>query len=79
MSLLNYDPEIFNTIENERVRQRSTLELIALENFVSDEVMEVMYKTGKDMPRTLREASLGGLAVTDTGRKVKERLFCKKS
>lgn len=44
-----------------------------------DEVIEAMYKIGKDMPRTLRETSLGGLAMTETGKKVKERLFSKKS
>ncbi|KMY55394.1 MULTISPECIES: L-serine ammonia-lyase, iron-sulfur-dependent, subunit alpha [Bacillaceae] len=43
-----------------------------------DEVIEAMYKVGKDMPRTLRETALGGLAVTETGLKVKERLFCSK-
>lgn len=44
-----------------------------------DEVIEAMYRIGKDMPRTLRETALGGLATTETGRQVKERLFCKKS
>lgn len=44
-----------------------------------DEVIEAMYKIGKEMPRTLRETSLGGLAVTETGEQVKERLFCRKS
>ena len=44
-----------------------------------DEVIEAMYMIGKDMPRTLRETALGGLAMTETGIKVKERLFCKKS
>jgi iron-sulfur-dependent L-serine dehydratase alpha subunit len=44
-----------------------------------DEVIEAMYKVGKDMPRTLRETSLGGLAMTETGKQVKERLFCRKS
>lgn len=43
-----------------------------------DEVIEAMYKVGKDMPRTLRETALGGLAMTETGQKVKERLFCNK-
>ena len=41
-----------------------------------DEVIEAMYMIGKDMPRTLRETALGGLAMTETGIKVKERLFC---
>ncbi|WP_332631766.1 L-serine ammonia-lyase, iron-sulfur-dependent, subunit alpha [Halalkalibacter flavus] len=44
-----------------------------------DEVIEAMYKVGKDMPRVLKETSLGGLAMTETGKKVKERLFSKKS
>jgi L-serine dehydratase len=43
-----------------------------------DEVIEAMYKVGKDMPRTLRETALGGLAMTATGKKVKEQLFHKK-
>ncbi|UTR12974.1 L-serine ammonia-lyase, iron-sulfur-dependent, subunit alpha [Evansella sp. LMS18] len=44
-----------------------------------DEVIKAMYEVGKDMPRSLRETALGGLAVTETGLKVKERLFSKKS
>lgn len=44
-----------------------------------DEVIEAMYKVGKEMPRTLRETALGGLAMTETGKKVKEQLFRKKS
>ncbi|MGF6949260.1 iron-sulfur-dependent L-serine dehydratase alpha subunit [Neobacillus sp. B4I6] len=44
-----------------------------------DEVIEAMYRVGKDMPRTLRETALGGLATTQTGKQVKERLFCRKS
>ncbi|PER72213.1 L-serine ammonia-lyase, iron-sulfur-dependent, subunit alpha [Priestia megaterium] len=43
-----------------------------------DEVIEAMYKVGKDMPRTLRETALGGLAMTPTGKKVKEQFFHKK-
>ena len=38
-----------------------------------DEVIEAMYKVGKDMPRTLRETALGGLAMTETGKQVKEQ------
>src|SRR4051812_33469131 len=44
-----------------------------------DEVIEAMYRVGKDMPRTLRETALGGLATTETGKQVKEQLFCRKS
>ncbi|OYD09114.1 L-serine ammonia-lyase, iron-sulfur-dependent, subunit alpha [Paludifilum halophilum] len=40
-----------------------------------DEVIDAMYDIGKNMPRTLRETALGGLAVTPTGQNVKDRLF----
>jgi glycine hydroxymethyltransferase len=36
------DPEVARTIEQERDRQRNTLELIASENFVSEAVLEAM-------------------------------------
>ncbi|MCY8231694.1 serine hydroxymethyltransferase [Priestia endophytica] len=42
MSLQNFDHEIFTAIKDERTRQLNTLELIASENFVSNEVMEAM-------------------------------------
>jgi glycine hydroxymethyltransferase len=42
MSLQSYDHEIFTAIKDERTRQLNTLELIASENFVSNEVMEAM-------------------------------------
>jgi glycine hydroxymethyltransferase len=42
MSLQNYDHEIFTAIKDERTRQLNTLELIASENFVSNDVMEAM-------------------------------------
>ena len=43
------DPEIFNLIEEEHQRQLRGMELIASENFVSEEVMEAMgsYLTNK--------------------------------
>ncbi|MFJ7931664.1 L-serine ammonia-lyase, iron-sulfur-dependent, subunit alpha [Peribacillus sp. NPDC096448] len=44
-----------------------------------DEVIEAMYEIGKEMPRTLRETALGGLAMTETGKRVKEQLFSKRS
>ncbi|UYP07446.1 serine hydroxymethyltransferase [Priestia megaterium] len=42
MSLRNYDRDIYIAIKNEKTRQLNTLELIASENFVSNEVMEAM-------------------------------------
>jgi glycine hydroxymethyltransferase len=42
MSLKNNDHTIFSAIENEEIRQQNTLELIASENFVSDDVLEAL-------------------------------------
>ncbi|GED69695.1 serine hydroxymethyltransferase [Brevibacillus reuszeri] len=42
MGLRDHDFEIFSAIENENKRQHRTLELIASENFVSEEVMQAM-------------------------------------
>lgn len=42
MSLEKNDHTIFSAIENENVRQHKTLELIASENFVSNDVLEEM-------------------------------------
>ena len=42
MSLQQNDSTIFGAIENERNRQLQTLELIASENFVSEDVLEAM-------------------------------------
>jgi len=41
-SLWEVDPEIANTIENERLRLSNTLEMIASENFVSEAVLETI-------------------------------------
>lgn len=41
-NLKNYDPEIMEVIVKETERQRSKIELIASENFVSEQVMEAM-------------------------------------
>lgn len=40
--LSQFDPEIFQTIEDEKARQNDKIELIASENFVSEAVMEAM-------------------------------------
>ncbi|HXK50279.1 MAG TPA: serine hydroxymethyltransferase, partial [Clostridiales bacterium] len=41
-SLKDFDPEIFQTIENEKRRQCDKIELIASENFVSKAVLEAL-------------------------------------
>lgn len=40
-----------------------------------DEVVEAMYKVGKQLPDALRETALGGVAVTETGKKLMKSLF----
>lgn len=40
-----------------------------------DEVLEAMYRTGRELPVTLRETALGGIAATPTGREIKDRIM----
>jgi glycine/serine hydroxymethyltransferase len=42
ISLKESDPEVYDIIENERVRQREGIELIASENFTSKAVMDAL-------------------------------------
>ncbi|MGN0395685.1 MAG: L-serine ammonia-lyase, iron-sulfur-dependent, subunit alpha, partial [Coprococcus sp.] len=41
----------------------------------ADEVIEAMYKTGRQLPIELKETALGGIAATPTGQKLKESIF----
>ncbi|HCY1154315.1 TPA: L-serine ammonia-lyase, iron-sulfur-dependent, subunit alpha [Staphylococcus aureus] len=40
-----------------------------------DEVIEAMDKVGRNLPASLRETGLGGLAVTPTGEAIKRKIF----
>ncbi len=40
-----------------------------------DEVVEAMYKVGLSLPSTLKETSLGGIAATKTGKKIRNDIF----
>lgn len=40
-----------------------------------DEVVEAMYNIGKSLPPELRETGLGGLAGTQTGAKIRKKIF----
>lgn len=40
-----------------------------------DEVIEAMYKTGKMLPRELKETALGGIAATETGREIARQVL----
>lgn len=42
-----------------------------------DEVIQAMYEIGNEMPESLRETGLGGLAATPKGKRLKEQLFGK--
>ena len=42
-----------------------------------DEVIHAMYAIGNEMPESLRETGLGGLAATPTGKRLREKLFGK--
>ena len=42
-----------------------------------DDTVEAMYRVGKSLPASLRETALGGLAITKTGLKLKEKVFGK--
>ena len=44
-----------------------------------DEVIEVMHEVGQQMPESLRETGIGGLAGTPTGEKIKEQILGKES
>lgn len=61
------DQEIFDLIEKEHQRQLKGMELIASENFVSDEVMEAMgsYCTNKYAEGLPGKRYYGGCGVVD--------------
>jgi L-serine dehydratase len=45
----------------------------------ADEVIEAMYRVGKNMPVYIRETGIGGLAGTTTGKKIAQELFGKEA
>ena len=65
--IMRRDPEIFNLIEEEHQRQLRGMELIASENFVSDEVMQAMgsYLTNKYAEGYPGKRYYGGCQVVD--------------
>ena len=44
-----------------------------------DEVIHVMQEVGQQMPESLRETGIGGLAGNSTGQKLKEQIFSEKA
>lgn len=43
----------------------------------ADEVIEAMYKVGRQLPMELKETALGGVAATPTGQQLKDTIFSK--
>ncbi len=41
----------------------------------ADEVIEALYRVGKQLPPELKETSLGGIAVTETGKKIADKIL----
>ncbi len=80
MSLQERDQEIFAAIEQERGRQHQTLELIASENFVSEEVMQAMGSvlTNKYAEGYPGKRYCGGraAAVREQGRSAANKSWC---
>jgi L-serine dehydratase, iron-sulfur-dependent, alpha subunit len=65
-----------NTVGSTNALICADMALAGIENQIpADEVIEAMYKVGRNMPRELRETGLGGLADTPTGNRIKMRIF----
>ena len=43
-----------------------------------DDTVEAMYRVGRDMPASLRETAMGGLAITKTGLELNKKVFGEK-
>ena len=73
------DQEIFDLIEKEHQRQLKGMELIASENFVSDEVMEAMgsYCTNKYAEGLPGKRYYGGCGVVDQIENIAIERVCK--
>ena len=52
------------------------LALAGVESIIPfDEVVEAMYKVGKSLSFELRETALGGIAATETGKRINKQIF----
>ncbi|OCA83424.1 L-serine ammonia-lyase, iron-sulfur-dependent, subunit alpha [Bacillus sp. FJAT-27986] len=68
-----------NAIGTANALVAADMALAGVDNIISaDEVVEAMYKIGRQMPRELRETGLGGVAATPTGIAIKNKIFGEK-
>ena len=76
---MSQDPEIFNLIEEEKQRQLHGIELIASENFVSEQVMEAMGSvlTNKYAEGLPGKRYYGGCEVVDKVENIAIERICK--
>lgn len=65
-----------NAIGTANALVAADIALAGVSNLIdADEVIEAMYRVGRQMPRELRETGLGGVAATPTGIAIKNRIF----
>ncbi|MCI5675149.1 MAG: serine hydroxymethyltransferase [Ezakiella sp.] len=78
-NLKAHDPEIYQVIMDEKKRQDSHIELIASENFVTEQVMEAMgsYLTNKYAEGYPGKRYYGGCEVVDIAENIARDRLCK--
>lgn len=68
-----------NAIGTANALAAGDIALAGVNNIINaDEVIEAMYRIGRQMPRELRETGLGGIAATPTGIAIKNKIFGEK-
>ncbi|MBO1627756.1 L-serine ammonia-lyase, iron-sulfur-dependent, subunit alpha [Bacillus arachidis] len=68
-----------NAIGTANALAAADIALAGVNNIINaDEVIEAMYRVGRQMPRELRETGLGGIAATPTGIAIKSKIFGEK-
>nr|WP_295972504.1 L-serine ammonia-lyase, iron-sulfur-dependent, subunit alpha [uncultured Bacillus sp.] len=68
-----------NAIGTANALVAADIALANVTNIISaDEVIEAMFKVGRQMPHELRETGLGGIAATPTGVAIKNKIFGEK-
>lgn len=67
-----------NAIGSSNALISADMALVGCESMIpADEVISAMDKVGKNMPESLRETGIGGLAGTPTGQEIRMRIFGK--
>lgn len=74
------EPCIIRNVSSATIAVSSAeMTLAGIESIIPlDEVIETMYRVGCQLPPELRETAKGGVAITDTAKKIEEKVFGKK-